>query len=124
MDAELLTRWAKLEPSRCWNLSDTHPNIPGGIWQLPQCLEKYVYADSRPSIYADSSEFLTIYEVQRALKARGWRWVLRTRGDMYEATVTSNPDEPINWRDAYANHTTPGAALLAAYVEALETVVG
>lgn len=116
---DLLKRWAKLEPNRCANVH-RHPGIylVSGSYEIG----RNVWA-SKVSL-SDAGHVLAA--VIEAIEAHEWEWSLWGDGHEIEASVVRPVyvDEETLRRERHdtglLTDTAPPAALLSAYLAALE----
>lgn len=106
---ELLKRWAELEPERC-----KHEVLAGNNW-ISVWLNEWtiVYSDSPfASIGENGQEMRIQWAVQEAITSRGWPLGLEWDGE-WLAKVKNN-------LCSHDDLNNPAAALLGAYLKALE----
>jgi hypothetical protein len=102
---QLLQKWAELEPDACENL-------------YGQTIRLHLSDDSSHGIYPLVDDLkiadlaLVQWAVQEAIVARGWRFEFRG--------FSSGLGFQVELRGAPARDTNPAAALLKAYLKALE----
>lgn len=109
LDTGFLERWAELEPERC-KAFPRHATV--------QVKGKWNPAEFTGTILA---------AVIEAIEARGWEWTLWSDGREREATVHIQDDDPKQPRRNHGTDLTtdqPAAALLTAYLAALEAEAG
>lgn len=105
---ELLERWAQKKSTRCW----VHPKKPharvllDGRWHL-------VEDDPAPRQLA-----IVVAAVVEAIEARGWHWSLQ-RGE-FEKPFTGPGYCAMVRQHVESSQDTPAAALLSAYLAAVE----
>jgi hypothetical protein len=109
---ELLRMWAKLEPERCEHWT----GIPVETFTAPLGTGHQVLLAADEGSPSSPLRLAIIQAaVQEAIEARGWKWLIsHAQAGHYEAQAGPRSLEP-----AYSA-STPGEALLSAYLAALE----
>ena len=118
----LLRRWSELEPDRCiidsrgfihfpsLEAGDTNPSM--SVWDAEYTLDRMTLLNPN-----ECRLFLAIAQgaIQEAIEARGWEWTTgRTTNFLNQMFVWANVMGVVGIAD------TPAAALLTAYLSALE----
>lgn len=117
----LLARWAELEPERC-TFIEAHKGIHNDLYNFPRLDWSVDIKDLGPEGHfsdPDKNCDLACIQgaVQEAIQARGWSWDMRHNqygGVGFEATVWDMGPE------YHCIGQSPAAALLSAYLKALE----
>lgn len=99
----LLRRWAELEPARC------RIELPESVWCCG--MDRFLIGSQIDLVFIQCA-------VQEAIEARGWVWRVRGHGNYAVAWVWFN----ILSSDHEQTADTPAAALLSAYLQALEAL--
>src|SRR5690606_34395902 len=104
---ELLRKWAQHEPERCSFDGDT-------------CRLAWRLDEPGDTTKAEMNNAMTLAAVIEAIEARGWWWNVGTTLQEPVQAYVQSPER--NFRPVRAE--TPAAALLGAYVAALEAEAG
>lgn len=109
----LLRRWAELEPERCKFLDGAGPI--SGFYVSGAYGDVSVYQKGRHAhpAYIEAA-------VRECIESRGWTWIIEssTTAPRYGAALDEMGNASLEWENA----DTPAAALLSAYIKALESL--
>ena len=113
----LLRRWAELEPDRCVIEGNYHGKPQACFYDVDLYVDMDLFSPSIPKDDRREIDAKLFWPVCYAIERRGWSWrVMSYKGQHAVARVWRH----IMSEDNDVTSDTPAAALLSAYVQALE----